>query len=76
MACLSLADHPSDQCVHASEVPGGVPGPVSVGVTLIFGHKKQKKDPFSAFSTQQCFLPLKQHVLYIEPSTASVSGTW
>lgn len=23
------ADHPSDQCVHASEVPGGVPGPVS-----------------------------------------------
>lgn len=28
MACLP-ADHPSDQCVHASEVPGGVPGPVS-----------------------------------------------
>lgn len=25
-----IADHPSDQCVHASEVPGGVPGPVSV----------------------------------------------
>lgn len=23
------ADHPSDQCVHASKVPGGVPGPVS-----------------------------------------------